>query len=39
MASPYLEFDLDREIQHLHEEDTWSAGRNSKTLSVHKEVS
>lgn len=32
MASPYLEFDLDREIQQLHEENTWSAGRNSKTL-------
>jgi quercetin dioxygenase-like cupin family protein len=32
MASPYLEFDLNREIQQLHEEDTWSAGRNSKTL-------
>jgi quercetin dioxygenase-like cupin family protein len=32
MAGPYLEFDLGREIQQLHEEDTWSTGRNSKTL-------
>ena len=32
MASPYLEFDLDREIRQLHEEKTWNTGRNSKTL-------
>ena len=32
MAGPFLEFDLDREIQQLHQEDTWSTGRNSKTL-------
>ena len=32
MAGPFLEFDLDREIQQLHLEDTWSTGRNSKTL-------
>ncbi len=32
MTGPYLEFDLNREIQQLHEEDTWSTGRNSRTL-------
>ena len=32
MAGPFLEFDLGREIQQLRQEDTWSGGRNSKTL-------
>lgn len=35
MASPFVEVDLDREIQQLHQEDTWSAGRNSKTLAKY----
>ena len=32
LAGPFLEFDLGREIQQLRQEDTWSTGRNSKTL-------
>lgn len=35
MAGPFLEFDLAREIRQLHEEDTWRAGRNSKTLAKY----
>lgn len=32
IAGPFVEFDLKREIGQLQEEDTWSGGRNSKTL-------
>lgn len=32
MASPFLEFDLNAEINSLHEERTWSTGRNARTL-------
>ena len=32
MTGPFLEFDLNRELQQLRQEDTWSTGRNSKTL-------
>lgn len=32
MASPFLEFDLTAEIDHLRRETTWSTGRNARTL-------
>ena len=32
MASPFLEFDLDAEIDQLRRERTWSTGRNARTL-------
>lgn len=32
MASPFLEFDLNAEIDRLHAENTWSTGRNARTL-------
>jgi len=35
MAGPYIEIDLGREIEQLHHEDTWSSGRNSKTLAKY----
>jgi len=38
MASPFLEFDLDREIQHLHEEAGWQSGQNAKTLVKYDDL-
>ena len=32
MASPFLEFDLDAEVDRLHRESTWSTGQNARTL-------
>jgi len=32
MASPFLEFDLDAEVDRLHGERTWSTGQNARTL-------
>lgn len=32
MAAPYLEFDIARELQHLHREAGWDSGQNAKTL-------
>ena len=32
MASPFLEFDLTREVEQLHSEATWKTGRNARTL-------
>ena len=32
MASPFLEFDLTAEVQHLREETTWNTGRNARTI-------
>jgi quercetin dioxygenase-like cupin family protein len=32
MAAAYLEFDLDREIQQLHQEREWTSGQNARTL-------
>ena len=38
MAGPFLEFDLDREIQHLHEEAGWQSGHNAKTLVKYEDL-
>ena len=32
LAAPYLEFDLVREIEHLHSEPEWKTGRNARTI-------
>ena len=32
LATPYLEFDLVREIEHLHGEPEWKTGRNARTI-------
>ncbi len=32
MAAPFLEFDLKRELEQLHEEPEWSTGQNARTL-------
>jgi quercetin dioxygenase-like cupin family protein len=32
MASPFLEFDLTAEVQHLRDDTTWNTGRNSRTI-------
>jgi quercetin dioxygenase-like cupin family protein len=32
MATPYLEFDIARELQQLHAEAGWQSGHNAKTL-------
>ena len=32
LEGSFLEVDLEREMRHLREEDTWRTGRNSKTL-------
>jgi quercetin dioxygenase-like cupin family protein len=32
MAATYLEFDLTREIEQLHQEPDWGKGQNAKTL-------
>jgi quercetin dioxygenase-like cupin family protein len=32
MAAPFLEFDLNREIEQLHREPEWNTGQNAKTL-------
>ena len=32
MAGPFLEFDLTREMHLLHEEVSWHAGQNARTL-------
>jgi quercetin dioxygenase-like cupin family protein len=32
MATAYLEFDLERELEHLHQEPGWTTGQNAKTL-------
>jgi len=32
MASPFLEFDLESEVDRLRREPTWATGRNAKTL-------
>ena len=38
MTGSFLEFDLDREIQQLRHEDTWSTGRSSKTLVKYADL-
>jgi hypothetical protein len=32
MSAPFLEFDLDREIEQLHGEPEWQSGQNARTL-------
>ena len=32
MAAPFLEFDLKRELELLHEEPGWTSGQNARTL-------
>ena len=32
LATPYLEFDLVREIEHLHGESEWKTGQNARTI-------
>jgi quercetin dioxygenase-like cupin family protein len=38
LQSPILSFDLNGEIERLREENTWQAGRNSKTLVKHPDL-
>ena len=38
LASPFLEFDLDREIHQMHEEAGWGSGRNAKTLIKYDDL-
>ena len=32
MTAPYLEFDIERELEQLHREVAWKSGQNAKTL-------
>jgi quercetin dioxygenase-like cupin family protein len=32
MAAPFLEFDLKRQLEQLHEEPEWTSGQNARTL-------
>ena len=32
MAAPFLEFNLERELEQLHEEPGWASGQNARTL-------
>jgi quercetin dioxygenase-like cupin family protein len=38
MAASYLEFDLARELEQLHDEPDWKAGHNARTLVTHDDV-
>ena len=40
LSSPLLQFDLGKEIEHLHQEESWlqAAGRSSKTLVKHRDL-
>jgi len=38
MASPFLEFDLTREVRHLHEEASWQSGQNARTLVKYDDL-
>ena len=38
MADAYLEFDLAREIEQLHQEPEWAAGQNAKTLVKYDDL-
>lgn len=38
MASPFLEFDLMREIHQLHEEPGWHSGQNARTLVKYADL-
>jgi quercetin dioxygenase-like cupin family protein len=37
MASPFLEFDLTRELEQLHCEPEWMTGQNAKTLVKYED--
>jgi quercetin dioxygenase-like cupin family protein len=37
-AGPFLEFDLAAQVQDLRWEDTWTSGRNSKTIVKHPDL-
>lgn len=37
MAGPYLEFDLEREVEQLRSEPAWSSGQNAKTLVKYED--
>ena len=38
MAAPFLEFDLTRELEHLHGESEWNSGQNAKTLVKYDDL-
>jgi quercetin dioxygenase-like cupin family protein len=38
IAGPFLEFDLAAQIRDLRREDTWTSGRNSKTIVKHPDL-
>ena len=38
MAAPFLEFDLTRELEHLHGESEWDSGQNAKTLVKYDDL-
>jgi quercetin dioxygenase-like cupin family protein len=38
MAMPFLEFDLARELQQLHQEIDWTNGQNAKTLVKYADL-
>jgi len=38
MAAPFLEFDLARELEQLHEEPEWSNGQNARTLVKYDDL-
>ena len=37
ITSPFLEYDLARELRQLHEEPSWTNGQNAKTLVKYDE--
>jgi quercetin dioxygenase-like cupin family protein len=38
LAGPYLEFDLVRELEMLHQEPEWQSGQNAKTLVKYDDL-
>jgi quercetin dioxygenase-like cupin family protein len=38
LAAPFLEFDLDRELELLHREAEWSNGHNARTLAKYPDL-
>lgn len=38
MAAPYLEFDITRELEQLHNEPEWKSGQNAKTLVKNEDL-
>jgi quercetin dioxygenase-like cupin family protein len=37
MAAPFLEFDLERELEQLYREPEWDSGQNAKTLAKYSD--